>query len=275
MTPAGARRGSSCRCSSRDLFPWAPLVVVPLLAAWRRAGPGESATHASIRRLLWIWIVVIVAFFSLSATKEDLYIFPVVAGRRRAHRRLLTSEDGLRRRATGAIFVSTAAICVVLAAGVFWWFRDGYYRLDAAVPVAVVLGAGGLGAIALWLRGRRAPAIATLAAGFIAFNYFFVGRVLPDVERLKPVPPLARTFTSRAAPDARLAQLNMSLPSLRSTSIGRCPNCCRASTRSICSAARPRRGSSRTTRRGPWCARKCRRHVSPTAGRSSRSTARS
>ena len=80
--------------------------------------------------------------------------------------------------------------------------------------MAVVLGAGALGAIALWLRGRRALAIATLAAGFIAFNYQFVGRVLPDVERLKPVPPLARTFTSRAAPDAKLAQLDMSLPSL-------------------------------------------------------------
>jgi len=214
MTPAGRDLWFYLPVLLTDLFPWAPLVVLPLFTGWRRAGPGESATHASIRRLLWIWIVGIVAFFSLSKTKEDLYIFPVVAAVAVLVADLLTSEDGLRRRATGAIFVCTAAICVVLAAGVWWWFRDGYYRFDAAVPVAAVLGAGALGAIALWLRGRRALAIATLAAGFIAFNYQFVGRVLPDVERLKPVPPLARTFTSRAAPDAKLAQLGMSLPSL-------------------------------------------------------------
>ena len=214
MTPAGRDFWFYLPVLLTDLFPWAPLLVLPLLVAWRGAGPGESVTHASIRRLLWIWIVGIVAFFSLSKTKEDLYIFPVVAAVAALVADLLTSEDGLRRRATGAIFVATSAICIALAAGVFWWFRDGYYRLDATVPLALALGAGGLGAGVLWLRGRRGPAIATLAAGFIAFNYLFVGRVLPDVERLKPVPPLARTFTSRAAPDAKLAQLNMSLPSL-------------------------------------------------------------
>ena len=79
MTPAGRDLWFYLPVLLTDLFPWAPLVVLPLLTAWRRAGPGESATHASIRRLLWIWIVAIVAFFSLSKTKEDLYIFPVVA----------------------------------------------------------------------------------------------------------------------------------------------------------------------------------------------------
>ena len=33
-----------------------------------------------VRTLLWLWILVIVGFFSLSAAKQDLYIFPIVPG---------------------------------------------------------------------------------------------------------------------------------------------------------------------------------------------------
>ena len=214
MTPEGRDFWFYVPVLLTDLFPWAPLVLVPLAMAWRPAAPGEPASRASIRRLLWLWIVSIVVFFSFSKTKEDLYIFPVVAAVAALVADLLTSEDGLRRRATSVLFVASAALCVLLAAGVLGWLRDGYYRLDGAVIVAGLLAAGGVGAIGFWLAGRRPLAVATLAAGFIVFNYLFVGRVLPDVERMKPVPPLARTFTSRAAPNAKLAQLNMSLPSL-------------------------------------------------------------
>jgi 4-amino-4-deoxy-L-arabinose transferase-like glycosyltransferase len=45
---------------------------------WRATIAGESAPAASIRRLLWLWIVVTVAVFSFSQTKEDLYILPAV-----------------------------------------------------------------------------------------------------------------------------------------------------------------------------------------------------
>jgi hypothetical protein len=167
MTPAGRDLWFYLPVLLTDLFPWAPLVVLPLLTAWRRAS-GRAAAPIRLpalvdldrrdRRVL-----------SLSKTKEDLYIFrssqPSRSGGRSAHLR-----GRLRRRATGAIFVLTSAICVVLAAGVFWWFRDGC-TARRRCSCGRVLGAGGLGAMALWLRGRRALAIATLAAGFIAFNY--------------------------------------------------------------------------------------------------------
>ncbi len=154
-------------------------------------------------------------FFSFSKTKEDLYIFPVVAAVAALVADLLTSEDGLRRRATGAIFVCTVRDLRRARRG----RRSGGSATATtastprsrwpwcSAPVDSAPSCCGC-------EAGAATAIATLAAGFIAFNYQFVGRVLPDVERLKPVPPLARTFTSRAAPDARLAQLNMSLPSL-------------------------------------------------------------
>src|SRR5580765_329055 len=42
MTPAGRDLWFYLPVLLTDLFPWAPLVVLPLLTAWRRAGPGES-----------------------------------------------------------------------------------------------------------------------------------------------------------------------------------------------------------------------------------------
>ena len=60
-----------------DLFPWAPLLLVPIVTAWRRQGEGEDRAAAGIRRLLWLWIVTIVVFFTVSDSKQDLYIFPV------------------------------------------------------------------------------------------------------------------------------------------------------------------------------------------------------
>ena len=52
--------------------------------SFRRPSCGSSTARASesmrirVRTLLWLWIAVIVGFFSLSAAKQDLYIFPIV-----------------------------------------------------------------------------------------------------------------------------------------------------------------------------------------------------
>ena len=77
---AGPTRGSTCRCSRRSLSVGAAGARAAR-TAWRRRPSGESRTRA-IRRLLWIWIVVIVGVFSLSQSKQDLYIFPVCRGGR-------------------------------------------------------------------------------------------------------------------------------------------------------------------------------------------------
>src|SRR5258708_9024689 len=53
-----------------DSFPWSVLLPCAAVAAWR--------TRTRIETLLWCWIAAIVGFFSLSAGKPDLYIFPIV-----------------------------------------------------------------------------------------------------------------------------------------------------------------------------------------------------
>ena len=55
-----------------DLFPWSLMIPVALWWAIR----GEQQDR--VARLLIVWIAAIVVFFSLSGTKEDLYILPIV-----------------------------------------------------------------------------------------------------------------------------------------------------------------------------------------------------
>ena len=98
----------------------------------------------------------------------------------------------------------TIAILTALAGVALpWLLSSGYYAVAGIWPTGSVLVATGVLAAVLILRGGFAPAIAVFAAGFVALNYLFVARVLPDVERFKPVEPLARTFLSRASPEAR------------------------------------------------------------------------
>ena len=62
-----------------DSFPWS-LFLFPAAALWFRDRAGARAGDVGfrIRTLLWIWILGIVGFFSLSAGKQDLYIYPIV-----------------------------------------------------------------------------------------------------------------------------------------------------------------------------------------------------
>jgi 4-amino-4-deoxy-L-arabinose transferase-like glycosyltransferase len=195
-----------------DLFPWAPLIVIPLAVAWRGRRADESRPHASIRRLLWCWIVVIVAAFSFSNSKEDLYILPVVCAVAALVADMFADADA--PPGLGFAVAAVSVVCVGLGGAVAWLLGSGAYALAGARVEAVVLGAAGCGTLAWWTSGRRQAAVAWLAAGFVLVNYVFVARVLPDAERFKPVPALVRTLSARAGPDAEVASFNMGLPSL-------------------------------------------------------------
>ncbi len=199
-----------------DLFPWAPLLVVPLVSAWHRRATDADATPASLRRLLLIWILAIVGAFSLSQTKQDLYILPVIAAvAALVADALVTTGFGRDSRGLRALVGAVAVLSAVSGGLVAWLFGSGgFYAIPGALVLAGVLVAGGVGAVVLLVAGRGRQAVIGLAAAFIAFNYLFVARALPALEDLKPVVPLARTFAARAAPGAELGLFQLMLPSL-------------------------------------------------------------
>ena len=164
------------------LMPWAPLLLIPMWTGWRRTE--EAGADGSIRRLFWLWTVVIVVGFSLSASKEDLYILPVApAAAALIADALIGTGAGATHRGVRVILIVVSAIVVALGAAIWWLLGSGYYRLVDAPFVSGLLIAGGAATIGLILVRRYPMALAVLAATFVAFNWLFVLRILPIRKR--------------------------------------------------------------------------------------------
>lgn len=203
-----------------DGLPWSMLLPAALWA-WRqdrRARAQADAPDRRIRTLLLIWIAVIAGFFSLSSTKQDLYILPV------APAVAVLGADILARRAmSGGVFGGVARWGLVVAgllvaiagAGVLYVFdRAGSAYLLAGTAVLGGLGlAGGLITAALAVR-RTAWAAVALAASLVAVNWTLVMRVLPDFERYKPVVPMSDTIRRHIQPGDRIVHYDVALPSM-------------------------------------------------------------
>ena len=196
------------------LLPWAPLLAVVIVVAWRRRHqPREDV--APIRRLLWLWIAVIVGGFSLSASKEDLYIFSVIpAVAALIADTLVRTRFGLDDRLVSAGVAVIAALLVAAGVFVYVYMRHGFYQIALATPISLMLTAAGAIAAGLAVARRPQFAVVAMAAMCVIFNYVLVWRVLPALERLKPVPQLVAAIRSGGTPAAQIGSVNMDLPSL-------------------------------------------------------------
>jgi 4-amino-4-deoxy-L-arabinose transferase-like glycosyltransferase len=197
-----------------DSFPWSLFLVVAA-AHWLRARRTRAARTEPahrVRTLLWLWIVVIVLFFTASAAKQDLYIFPIVpAVAALAGIAIASWTDGIRRT-TAAIGVLTA----VAGAGVAYFVGSptGFYVIEGARLMGLAGVAGGLFVAAVALVARRQAALIGVVVTYIVLDWIFVIRVLPGFERYKPVPGFARTLLERLQPDDVVVTYDEALPSL-------------------------------------------------------------
>ncbi len=214
-----------------DSLPWS-LCLPAVVVAWihdRRATvtrDGEAALadtaapYLRIRTLLLLWIAVIVIFFSLSQTKQDLYIFPVVAAvAALGGAWVARAADWSARREHGwltGVLLLLAVVLVALGGFVLYVFDAGQtvYRVDGARLAGVLALAGGLAIAGLtWRRRQPAAVLATLTV-FVAFNWVLVLRALPAFEQYKPVVPLSEVIAREAAPADAVVHYDVSLPSM-------------------------------------------------------------
>jgi hypothetical protein len=194
--------------------------------AWVRAR-GRGDIHQRLRTLLLLWIAVIVALFSLSQTKQDLYVFPIVAAiaalggdwvARAIDRGPAAGGSGVRDE--GRWLTATLLLLgVTLVAGgafVLYVFGDAQtvYVLDGARVAGWLVAAGGaaIGVLA-WQRLRAAAVVVTIAV-LVAFNWLLAVRILPSFEQYKPVVPLSRVIAQAASPGDIVAHYDVSLPSM-------------------------------------------------------------
>ena len=146
-----------------DLFPWSLLIPV---AIWWAA---RERFQDRVARLLVIWIATIVLFFSLSGTKEDLYILPIVTAEAALIGAMLAAAiEAASRPQPAAWSAGVTAVLLAVGGATVWVFAvvralfaggSGIGRRDRAF--------GGLVALAMVFRRRLFAAVVSLASAVI------------------------------------------------------------------------------------------------------------
>ena len=194
-----------------DLFPWSLLIPVAIWWAVRERFQDRVA------RLLVIWIATIVLFFSLSGTKEDLYILPIVTAEAALIGAALAAaiEDAAWPLPVGWFTGATAVLLLASGGAIFWVFAvAARYSLDGAAFVGAIAMFGGLVALAMTFRRRLFAAAVSVASAVVVISWCLVLCTLPDFERYKPVRPFADIIRSRASVGAIVGSYKFALPSM-------------------------------------------------------------
>ena len=214
-----------------DTLPWS-LCLPAVVLAWRRdADRPAEADARRIRTLLLLWIALIVVLFSLSQTKQDLYIFPIViavavlgadflarafSGPPRLESTVDSPSVRAHDRSLSWTLTFLGVATVVLGIGVLFIFggERTVYATDGAQTSALIAILGGLVVMVVpWWRRYRVAVCAAMIV-FIAFNWILAVRTLPAFERYKPVVPLSEIIRQRAGPDDVVAHFDVALPSM-------------------------------------------------------------
>jgi 4-amino-4-deoxy-L-arabinose transferase-like glycosyltransferase len=207
-----------------DSFPWSLLLAgaaVLWFADRRRLAAAVAPPIAAafrVRSLLWLWILAIVGFFTLSEAKQDLYIFAIVPavaalGGLFISRALAPGGPAGWLRGTAAVM---GVLVLAFGLGTLYLFQaaGNIYTLDGAELVGVLSALGGAVILGLALLGRLQWALIAAVLSALALNWTFVTTVLPSFERYKPVPALSDVIAARAGPDDAVVHYNVALPSM-------------------------------------------------------------
>jgi 4-amino-4-deoxy-L-arabinose transferase-like glycosyltransferase len=190
----------------------------PISAFLLAAGAMWLREKDRLQTLLWCWILAIFAFFSFSAGKQDLYIFPIVAAVAGLGGAALARGlcDPAWRTWMRWTLIVTGGLLTAAGAGVVWLFEAGgrVYALNGAMAVGICALVGGAVVVVLALIWRPVASAIALLAMIVLIDYQFVARVLPDFERYKPVPAIADFLRPRLQPDDVVANYQVALPSM-------------------------------------------------------------
>ncbi len=148
------------------ILPWVTLGVRALALDWRLSAPRAEFNPV---RLLWIWSVFVLLFFSASNAKLIPYILPALPAIVLLCARPRRADERAHVWA-GAALTAGFAIGVLVYASTIWSSAEGAMLATRLRPALVFLAASLMGAagLATWLSHRRRilGALAALAAGW-------------------------------------------------------------------------------------------------------------
>ncbi len=198
-------------------FPW--IAFVPSAVAFgigrlRFAdGPPPSGNVAQLVRLSFIWMVLPLIFFSFARTKLPNYIalempaFAILVA--------LYFDSALKRPRVRSALISTAAVpafILLLGIAIVVFSRDNRLTgtlADVAINLVYVGAAifvGSLAAFFTMLLSRARPAAPHVLGGAMVLAIAFLALLaLPQAERFKPVPHLAKVIDRARRPGDAVA----------------------------------------------------------------------
>ena len=194
-----------------DSFPWS-LLLIPAVAALARLRAVAEDRAARVRWLMLLWMGAFVGFFSFSAEKQDLYIFPIVpAIAALGAWALVSAVPGLvaTAAALGALLTITGGVFLFL-------FRSAsaVYALDGVTLIAITAIIAGLLALGFAFRRRFDASLLTVLAGTLVLNWIFVLVLMPSFEKYKPSPELSAMLLERSTADDTIIHYEVDMPSM-------------------------------------------------------------
>ena len=167
-----------------DFLPWT-VVAIPAVIG--------GACRENLRRphvqLCLLWFLTIFVFFSLSDTKRQLYLLPLMPTLALLVGNYINSvsygqlrESVLLRTAMAAFFGMVALAGLTAPVIAWFWWPDAVWP---SIPVSLVLFAGGILTAALMLRGRVFAASGSLSVMMLFVTFAVVLRIFPYLERYK------------------------------------------------------------------------------------------
>jgi 4-amino-4-deoxy-L-arabinose transferase-like glycosyltransferase len=199
------------RILAAGLLPWTGLLIgrlyddVRALIARRTADPIET--------LLWIWIAVIVGFFSVSTFKLDHYVFPAapalcLLGARAwiDLRNAPASADHAGAR-LGLRLIGPIVLAIGLACGYMLLTRLDLPRLTIIVPAALTI-AGAVVTTRITIRGARPARAPWMVLTALLVTYVgLVAFVVPALDRRKVLDDMGRWVAERRQQDTVVARV--------------------------------------------------------------------
>ena len=186
-------------------LPWPAFLASSLarVRRWRWRAERDAAERARLFAL--VWLIVPVAFFSLSGSKLPGYILPALPGA------ALLAGDALARYARGEggerAMRATAALLLLFAAGIIVYAtRTGELAVSCALLVA--LPAAAAGACALFQTIGRAVRATMVAGACLLTVMLAVSCALDGGARRESVRELLRTADERGYGAARVLNLH-------------------------------------------------------------------
>jgi 4-amino-4-deoxy-L-arabinose transferase-like glycosyltransferase len=190
------------RAFAGAFFPWSVVVAGRAADLLRRSSTGLRLSVDE--KLLWVWIIVVIGFFSLARFKLDHYIFPAAPAccliAARAWREAGNNERGTIGARVG-VFLIAAVLILAGSFGCVYLFDLDLGLPYVAIVMPLALLAGGVALMtACARRDWRVPRTAVIPVLMLLVVYVVTVQVgFPAFEATRPTATVGRTIR-RIAP---------------------------------------------------------------------------